>query len=131
MTAASLRRRGPARIRRLASLAVTFVLSVVYLWLGTTAHPPGVFGLVADSTTHSFGYGLLAVMGRTTALAWGAPAPALWGAGYAIIHGALLELAQSLGDARRAELRDLGWDAVGIGVAIALMAGVRRIRCAC
>jgi len=131
VTAPLLPSGGRARMRRLASLTVTSVLSIVYLWLGTTPNPPGVFAHLADATSHSVGYGLLAVASRATAVTWGLPAPALVAFSYALAHGGLLELAQGLGEARRAEWRDLAWDGVGVVAALALVEGVRRVRCAC
>lgn len=118
-----------ARVRRLLALTITGVLSVAYLWVGTAAHPPGVFLVVPDSTGHALAYAILAVSGEATAAAWGLPVAPLLAVGYAVAHGGLLELAQSWTEVRRAEWRDLGWDAVGAVAAVTLGMAVRRVWC--
>ncbi len=119
------------RVRRLLALIVTVTLSVAYLWVGTAADPPALFRRVSDSWAHAVGYGTLALSALATAVTWGVPAPTLVAGGYAVAHGAVLELAQAFTDTRRAEVRDLLWDAMGVGLAVAGATALRRGRCRC
>ncbi|NWG00021.1 MAG: hypothetical protein HXY19_03635 [Thermoanaerobaculaceae bacterium] len=117
------------RVRRLLSLCLTGVLSVVYLWVGLSAHPPAVLSRLPDAATHSVGYGVLSWAAVASTLAWRMPFPWALAGGYSLGHGALLELLQSTTASRLAEWRDLMWDGVGTATALGAAAALRRRRC--
>lgn len=108
-------------------LLLTLVLSVAYLYFGTRAQNPEPFRRMNDKILHCSAYALLGVSAGSGAYVLDlAPAP-LIGWGYAVGHGALLELAQHFTPPRTAEVGDVLADAVGAALgAIALLWWRRR-----
>jgi VanZ family protein len=107
--------------RGTAALAMTLALSAGYLWVGTRPRPPRALEDVPDTATHLAGYALLAWSATDTAARFALAPAAAWGAGWAVVNGALLEVLQGRTATRRAEWRDLAADTVGavIGAAVA------------
>ncbi len=110
-------------------MAVTLLLSAGYLWVGTRPRPPRALGDIPDTATHLAGYAVLSLSAAHTAAALALAPAAAWGAGWAVAHGALLEVLQSRTATRRAEWSDLAADALGAAVgAVVATAAVRRRR---
>jgi VanZ family protein len=108
-------------------LLLTVVLSAVYLYVGTRPQIPAIFRHVNDKLLHGSSYAVLGFTAGSGAYALGfAPAP-LIGWGYAVGHGALLEVAQHFTPPRTAEVGDVLADAAGAALgALALLLWRRR-----
>jgi VanZ family protein len=113
---------------RILPLVTTVVLSAAYLYLGTRPQNPEAFRHLSDKILHAGAYGVLAVTAGDAAAAIGmAPAP-LIGWGYAVGHGALLEVVQRYTPPRTAEVADVLADATGAALGAAVLAAWRRNR---
>jgi len=108
-------------------LVATLVLSAAYLWVGTRPQNPALVRDVNDKVLHAASYAVLGFTAGAGAAALGlAPAP-LIGWGYAVGHGALLEVVQTFTPPRTGEVGDVLADAVGAAFgALALVAWRRR-----
>ena len=112
---------------RILPLVTTVVLSAAYLYLGTRPQNPDAFRHLSDKLVHAGAYGVLAAAAGEAAVGMGlAPAP-LIGWGYAVGHGALLEVVQRATPPRAAEVADVLADAAGAAVGtVALLAWRQR-----
>jgi VanZ family protein len=114
--------------RGTAALAMTLALSAGYLWVGTRPRPPRALEDVPDTATHLAGYAVLSLSATLTAAELALAPAAAWGAGWAVAHGALLEVLQSRTATRRAEWADLAADALGAAVGAAVGTATARRR---
>ncbi len=113
---------------RILPLVTTVVLSVAFLDLGTRPQNPEFVRGLSDKLLHAGSYGVLAVSAGAGAAALElAPAP-LIGWGYAVGHGALLEVLQRYTPPRTAEVGDVLADAAGAALGAALLLAWRRRR---
>jgi VanZ family protein len=112
---------------RSAPVWATVVLSVIYLHLATRAHAPRVLSATPDFVVHGGAYALLGFLAAESAVALGLPLPVWTGWGYAVGHGAALEVAQQASPPRHGEVSDVIADAVGAAIGVvAWMAWKRR-----
>lgn len=109
-------------------LLVTLVLSAAYLYFGTRPQNPEPFRHMNDKLLHGSAYALLGFSAASGAYALDiAPAP-LIGCGYAVGHGALLEVAQHFTPPRFAEVGDVLADAIGAALGAVVLVWWRRRR---
>jgi len=109
-------------------LLLTLVLSAVYLYVGTRPENPALFRDVNDKVLHASSYAVLGFAAGSGAYALGlTPAP-LIGWGYAVGHGALLEVAQHFAPPRTAEVGDVLADAAGAALGAVVLLLWRRRR---
>lgn len=109
-----------------ATLAATVLVSIAYLYLGTLPEVPQPLASVPDTGAHFAAYSVLGFLAARSAALLGLAPSVVWGWGYAVAHGAALEVLQSFAPPRRAEVKDLLMDALGAAVGAALSALVRR-----
>lgn len=91
----------------------TAVVSLAYWVLGVQPDVPEALRSVSDDIVHAGAYAVLAALAGASAATWSWPRPALLGAVYGVVHGALLEVMQLARPPRTAELSDVAADAVG------------------
>jgi VanZ family protein len=115
----------PTARLRTPTLAATAALAVAMLVVGTRPRPPAALRRIPDWGSHGAAYAALSFLSTRSAALLGAGLPPLAGWGFAVAHGALLELLQMAVPSRAAEWRDLLADALG-GAAGAALAAARR-----
>ncbi|MBZ5588911.1 MAG: VanZ family protein [Acidobacteriia bacterium] len=104
---------------------LTLVLSAAYIYIGTRAENPAPFRDVNDKLLHVGAYALLGFSAGSGAYVLGlAPAPVI-GWGFAVGHGALLEVVQHFVPPRSAEVGDVLADAFGAALGAAALFGGR------
>lgn len=105
---------------------LTVLLSVGYLALGTAEQPTQQLKEVPDTAIHAGGYGVLALAAAESVRILGLGHAPILAATYAMTHGVLLEALQSTTRTRKADPRDLAWDAVGTIIVLAAWSLWRR-----
>jgi VanZ family protein len=108
--------------------AVAYLGAVFYFGIVPSGGIPGV---ESDKAVHALCFFGMVIVSFPAALALAERRPGLrrhleaWTALYGLAVGALIEIVQAGLPARRAELGDLGADALGVALAFALLKGAR------